>query len=58
MTEGDVGTVGIIGAGAKGRRIAVYALLGGCRVILEDMSASRMADAKAYIFASLLAAVA
>lgn len=52
----DVHTIGIIGAGAKGREIARLALLGGYRVILEDMSASRLAESGAEIAAALDAA--
>ncbi|MDE3110366.1 MAG: 3-hydroxyacyl-CoA dehydrogenase family protein [Acidobacteriota bacterium] len=52
------GTIGIIGAGAKGRQIAAYALLGRCRVILEDISQSRLAEARSYIAVALHAALA
>jgi 3-hydroxyacyl-CoA dehydrogenase len=54
----DVHTIGIIGAGAKGREIARLALLGGFRVILEDMSASRLAESSAAISVALDAAAA
>lgn len=54
----DVHTIGIIGAGAKGREIALLALLGGYCVILEDMSASRLAESSAAISAALDAAAA
>jgi 3-hydroxyacyl-CoA dehydrogenase len=54
----DVHTIGIIGAGAKGREIARLALLGGYRVILEDMSASRLAESGAAISAALDGAAA
>jgi 3-hydroxybutyryl-CoA dehydrogenase len=54
----DVHTIGIIGAGAKGREIARLALLGGYRVMLEDMSASRLAESSAAISAALDAAAA
>jgi 3-hydroxybutyryl-CoA dehydrogenase len=49
MIDENVGTIGIIGAGPKGREVAVYALLGGYRVILEDMSSERLAEANAHI---------
>ncbi len=58
MTEPYAATVGIVGAGSKGRAIAVYALLGGYRVILEDVSSARLADASAYISSALDSAVA
>jgi 3-hydroxybutyryl-CoA dehydrogenase len=51
-------TIGVVGAGAKGREIAHLALLGGYRVILEDMSESRLAEGTAGISAALAAAVA
>lgn len=54
----DVHTIGIIGAGAKGREIARLALLGGYRVILEDMSDSRLAESSVAISAALDAAAA
>jgi 3-hydroxyacyl-CoA dehydrogenase len=53
MIDEDVRTIGIIGAGPKGREAAVYALLGGYRVILEDMSRERLAEANAHISAVL-----
>ncbi len=53
MIDEDVRTIGIIGAGPKGREIAIYALLGGYRVILEDMSPERLAEANAHISAVL-----
>jgi 3-hydroxybutyryl-CoA dehydrogenase len=34
----DVRTIGVIGAGPTGRRIALAAILGGYRVILEDVA--------------------
>jgi len=52
-----VQTIGIVGAGAKGREIARLALLGGYRVILEDMSESRLTDSTAGISAALKTAV-
>lgn len=55
MVDERVRTVGIIGAGAKGRQIAVCALAGGCRVILEDMSSTRLAEAQAQITSALAA---
>ena len=51
--ERFTGTIGIIGAGAKGRQIAAYAVVGRCRVILDDVSESRLAEAKSYITAAL-----
>jgi 3-hydroxyacyl-CoA dehydrogenase len=53
MSDRDVTTIGIIGAGAKGARIATYALLGGYRVMLEDVSTVRLSQAKAHIAAAL-----
>ena len=53
-----VRTIGIVGAGAKGREFARLALLGRYRVILEDMSESRLDQSKADISAALHAAVA
>lgn len=58
MGQERVGIIGIVGAGAKGREIAVYALLGGCRVVLEDMSSARLAEATEHVSASLRAAIA
>jgi len=53
-----VQTIGVVGAGAKGREIARLALLGGYRVILEDMSESRLAEGTAGISVALAAAAA
>jgi 3-hydroxybutyryl-CoA dehydrogenase len=53
-----VQTIGIVGAGPRGRVIARLALLGGYRVILEDLSESRLAESKADISRALEAAVA
>ncbi|MGH9718125.1 MAG: 3-hydroxyacyl-CoA dehydrogenase NAD-binding domain-containing protein [Candidatus Acidiferrales bacterium] len=50
-------TIGIVGAGAKGREVASLALLGGFRVILEDISASRLAESEIEISCALDAAV-
>jgi 3-hydroxyacyl-CoA dehydrogenase len=50
--EGIV-SVGIIGAGAKGREIAAGVLLGGFRVMLEDISPARLSEAKAHITVGL-----
>ncbi|MGH9686799.1 MAG: 3-hydroxyacyl-CoA dehydrogenase family protein [Candidatus Acidiferrales bacterium] len=50
--------VGIIGAGAKGRQIAVCALLGRYHVILADISSSRLAEAEGQIRSALAAEVA
>lgn len=38
----DVRTIGVIGAGPTGRRIALAAILGGYQVILEDVSADML----------------
>jgi 3-hydroxyacyl-CoA dehydrogenase len=54
----DLGTIGIVGAGAKGRDAAVYALLAGYRVILEDISALRLSESGMHVSAALDAAVA
>lgn len=51
-------TIGVVGAGAKGREIARLALLGGYRVILEDMSESRLVEGTAGISAALAAKIA
>lgn len=56
MLERDVLTIGIIGAGPKGAQIATYSLLGGYRVMLEDISPVRLSEAKARITAELDAA--
>lgn len=53
LEEHFIGTVGIIGAAAKGREIALHALLGGFRVILEDISVERLAEAQLQISADL-----
>lgn len=58
VSDERVRTVGIIGAAAKGREIALHALLGGYRVILEDISARRLEEAQAQIAADLCAAAA
>jgi len=58
MTETQgITSVGIIGAGAKGAAIAVYALLGGYRVMLEDISTVRLSEAQASITDALALAV-
>jgi 3-hydroxyacyl-CoA dehydrogenase len=54
----DAGVIGIVGAGSKGRELAVCALLAGYRVILEDMSSARLTEAKAHISAELRVAIA
>jgi 3-hydroxybutyryl-CoA dehydrogenase len=51
--EGGLATVGVIGAGATAREITVYALRGGYRVVLEDVSATRLAEARAHVSAML-----
>jgi 3-hydroxyacyl-CoA dehydrogenase len=51
-------TVGIVGAAVKGRELAAFALLGGFRVILEDISSKRLAESQAYIASVLDAALA
>lgn len=53
-----VHTIGIVGAGAKGREIACLALLGGYRVILEDVSESRLDESKVGITTLLQSAAA
>lgn len=59
MTEaGAIASIAVIGAGAKGREIASHALLGGYRVIFEDISPARLSEAKAHIAAALDAALA
>lgn len=58
MIDEDVRIVGIIGAGAKGKQIAVYALLGGYCVILGDISPSRLTEAEGQITTALAAEVA
>ena len=57
MPDRDLRTIGIIGAGATGAAVAIYALFGGYRVILEDISAERLAEAKAHVNAALDGAV-
>lgn len=51
-------TIGITGAGPKGGEIAVFALLGGYRVILEDFAPARLEEAAGRIAAALDAALA
>ncbi|MGA9884934.1 MAG: 3-hydroxyacyl-CoA dehydrogenase NAD-binding domain-containing protein [Candidatus Acidiferrales bacterium] len=58
MIDEDARIIGIIGAGAKGRQIAVCALLGGYRVILADISSSILAEAEGQITTALAAEVA
>lgn len=57
MPDRDLRTIGIIGAGATGAAVATYALFGGYSVILEDISAERLAEAKAHVNAALDGAV-
>ncbi len=49
MLDRDFNTIGIIGAGTKGAAIAASALLGGYRVMLEDISSVRLSEATAHI---------
>lgn len=58
MTDRDPEVIGIIGAGVKGRKVAVRALLAGYQVILEDISSVRLTAAKKQIFATLRATTA
>jgi 3-hydroxyacyl-CoA dehydrogenase len=58
ILDRHVTTVGIIGAGAKGTVIAIYALLGGYQVMLEDISSTRLSEAKARISTALDGAAA
>lgn len=53
MAHRTVITIGIIGAGAIGSAVATCALLGGYRVMLEDISRERLARAKACIDAAV-----
>jgi len=46
-------TIGVIGANAVGREIALAALLGGYRVILEDVSSETLQKGIAYVEQSL-----
>jgi len=46
-------TIGIVGAGTRGREIARLAVLGGYRVILEDLLESRLAASKSEILSAL-----
>jgi len=48
-----VETIGVIGANAEGREIALAALLGGYRVVLEDVSREMLEKGIAYIEQSL-----
>jgi 3-hydroxybutyryl-CoA dehydrogenase len=45
----EVQTIAVIGAGTMGRGIAYAAALGGCRTILEDISAPMLEQALGYI---------
>ena len=45
----DIQTIAVIGAGESGREFASAALVAGYRVILEDVSESRLAEALAWI---------
>jgi 3-hydroxybutyryl-CoA dehydrogenase len=56
MLDRDSTTIGIIGGGAKGAAIATYALIGGYRVMLEDISPERLSEAKGQITGALGAA--
>jgi 3-hydroxyacyl-CoA dehydrogenase len=59
MTEtAGIVCVGIVGAGIKGAEIATYALAGGYRVMLEDISTVRLSQAEAHIAAAMQASVA
>jgi 3-hydroxybutyryl-CoA dehydrogenase len=51
-------SIGVIGAGPAGRRIAYAAALGGFRTILEDVSASTLEQGMAYIRDTLAEGVA
>jgi 3-hydroxybutyryl-CoA dehydrogenase len=48
-----VETIGVIGAGAVGREIALAALLGGYRVVLEDVSREMLEEGIVHIKRSL-----
>ena len=45
----EIQTIAVIGAGNQGRAIAMAALLGGYRTILEDVSENRLKRAAAWI---------
>jgi 3-hydroxyacyl-CoA dehydrogenase len=45
----EIHTIAVVGAGEQGRQIARAALLAGYRIILEDVSESRLAQAVAWI---------
>jgi 3-hydroxyacyl-CoA dehydrogenase len=45
----EIQTIAVIGAGEQGREIALAALLGGYRTILEDVSENRLKRAAAWI---------
>ena len=45
----EIQTIAVIGAGDQGREIALAALLGGYRTILEDVSENRLKRAAAWI---------
>src|SRR5580700_1654509 len=49
----DVRTIGVIGAGPTGRRIALMAILGGYHVILEDVSPDMLEQGVTFIEDSL-----
>jgi 3-hydroxybutyryl-CoA dehydrogenase len=48
-----IDTIGVIGANARGRGIALAALLGGYRVVLEDVSSEMLGKGIAHIERSL-----
>ncbi|MGH9746875.1 MAG: 3-hydroxyacyl-CoA dehydrogenase family protein [Candidatus Acidiferrales bacterium] len=54
----NVNTIGVIGAGSVGRRIARAALLGGYRTILEDVSSDALDQGMAHIRQSIDESVA
>jgi 3-hydroxyacyl-CoA dehydrogenase len=58
MLDRDVITIGIIGAGPKGAAMALHALRAGYKVILEDISSTRLFEAKAHIVAAVQLSVA
>jgi len=48
----EVETIAVIGMGSVGREIAYYALLGGYRTVLEDVSAERVEQSVAWLVGS------